>query len=170
MQHFALVRYTEDLEAKGLWNSIALLCSLLNCLQTEAIKRVSPIYDYRRPVHTLIYIRSPRLFAIIYQFEICTTSLTFYLYLTREFISKRETVGCLNIACGLATIEEKKVRLSDRTIIECNQIMHTKNQQKQHMLEMHLTELTIGFGDRLEPASKVLNPNLNSLLRDPDFH
>lgn len=31
---------------------------------------------------------------------------------------------------------------------------------------MHLTELTIGFGDRLEPASRILNPNLNSSLRD----
>ena len=34
------------------------------------------------------------------------------------------------------------------------------------MFEMHLTEMTIGFGGRLEPTSRVRIPNLNSPLRD----
>lgn len=33
------------------------------------------------------------------------------------------------------------------------------------MLEMHVTLLTIGFENRLEPASKVLKSDLNSSLR-----
>lgn len=34
------------------------------------------------------------------------------------------------------------------------------------MLKIHLTGLTIGFGDRLDPASRVPCPNLDSSLRD----